>query len=195
MPSTRGERLRIARSKRFKSARSAAASLGIPPATYGAHERAELPGGRDYGGDEAITYGRHFDVSPGWLLTGNRSDLFTGLRESRSAVRPMGFDPQHFAQRLADVVLGLRGDVELLERVIEALRHSEFKNLTSSDQISLNIERLLSSLEASRGLTFSLANELDRSLPGFQLTFFDDRAAKPQLKKARRRRPKSDYKT
>jgi hypothetical protein len=70
MATTRGERLRIAREKRFKSARAAGKALGIPVSTYGAHERAESPGGRDYGPDEAKRYGRRFGVAPEWLLTG-----------------------------------------------------------------------------------------------------------------------------
>src|SRR5216684_6547066 len=68
----RGERLRAARMKRFRSARSAAIALAIPISTYGAHERAESPGGRDYGPDEARRYARHFGVTPEWLLTGHR---------------------------------------------------------------------------------------------------------------------------
>ena len=42
---TRGERLRAARLKHFKSARLAAIALHIPVSTYGAHERAQAPGG------------------------------------------------------------------------------------------------------------------------------------------------------
>jgi hypothetical protein len=56
--------------KRFKSARSAALALAVPISTYGAHERAESPGGRDYGPDEARRYARHFGVTPEWLLIG-----------------------------------------------------------------------------------------------------------------------------
>jgi hypothetical protein len=70
MATTRGERLRIAREKRFKSGRLAAKAMGIPVSTYGAHERAESPGGRDYGPDEAKRYARRFQVTPEWLLTG-----------------------------------------------------------------------------------------------------------------------------
>jgi hypothetical protein len=47
-------------------------ALGIPISTYGAHERAESPGGRDYGTDEARQYARWFGVMPEWLLTGHR---------------------------------------------------------------------------------------------------------------------------
>jgi hypothetical protein len=68
---TRGDRLRIAREHRgFKSGRIAAQALGIAISTYGAHERAEDPGGRDYGPDEAKRYAKRFGVTPEWLLTG-----------------------------------------------------------------------------------------------------------------------------
>jgi hypothetical protein len=72
MATTRGERLRTAREQFFKSARVAAKALGMPVSTYGAHERAEDPGGRDYGPDEAKRYGRRFRVTPEWLLTGRK---------------------------------------------------------------------------------------------------------------------------
>jgi len=64
--------LRIAREKRFKSARAAGKAMGIAVSTYGAHERAEAPGGRDYGPNEALRYGRFFGVTPEWLLTGRK---------------------------------------------------------------------------------------------------------------------------
>src|SRR5215510_6893295 len=70
MRTLRGERLRMAREKRYKSARLAAKAMGIAVSTYGAHERAETPGGRDYGPDEARKYARRFGVTPEWLLTG-----------------------------------------------------------------------------------------------------------------------------
>jgi hypothetical protein len=70
MAATRGDRLRIAREKKFKSARAAGKAMGIPVSTYGAHERAESPGGRDYGPDEAKRYARRFGVTAEWLLTG-----------------------------------------------------------------------------------------------------------------------------
>jgi phage repressor protein C with HTH and peptisase S24 domain len=70
MASTRGERLKEARARRFKSARLAAKAMGIAVSTYGAHERAEDPGGRDYGPEEAKRYARFFRVTPEWLLTG-----------------------------------------------------------------------------------------------------------------------------
>jgi Peptidase S24-like len=70
MATTRGERLRIARERRFKSARLAAKAIGMAISTYGAHERAEAAGGRDYGPNEAKRYARRFGVTPEWLLTG-----------------------------------------------------------------------------------------------------------------------------
>jgi hypothetical protein len=60
----------MARERRFRSARQAAKAIGLPPSTYGAHERAEAPGGRDYGPNEAKRYARRFGVTPEWLLTG-----------------------------------------------------------------------------------------------------------------------------
>lgn len=68
--STRGERLKAARSKLFPSARAAALSMGVAVSTYNAHERAEMPGGRDFSYDEAERYGRHLGVSAMWLMTG-----------------------------------------------------------------------------------------------------------------------------
>ena len=44
--------------------------MGIPVSTYGAHERAQSPGGRDYGPEDAKKYARRFGVTPEWLLTG-----------------------------------------------------------------------------------------------------------------------------
>jgi hypothetical protein len=84
MATTRGERLRIAREKHFKSARLAGKAMGIPVSTYGAHERAESAGGRDYGPDEAKKYGRRFKVAPEWLLTG-REPFPTGADEAPPA--------------------------------------------------------------------------------------------------------------
>jgi hypothetical protein len=72
MVTTRGKRLRAARKTRFRSARAAAFAMGIPVATYGAHERAQLSGGRDFGPEQAKRYARDFGVTPEWLLTGLR---------------------------------------------------------------------------------------------------------------------------
>src|SRR5215472_12584905 len=74
MATTRGERLRVSREKYFKSARLAAKAMGVAVSTYGAHERAEDPGGRDYGPEEATRYARRFHVTPEWLLTGRSPD-------------------------------------------------------------------------------------------------------------------------
>ncbi len=83
MASTRGERLRAARARRgFKSARLAAKAMGLALSTYGAHERAQAEGGRDYGPNEAKFYGRRLGVSPEWLLTGRGQgprDEFPGI--------------------------------------------------------------------------------------------------------------------
>src|SRR4030081_1097368 len=92
MTSTRGERLRIAREKRFKSARSAGKALGIAVSTYGAHERAESPGGRDYGPKKWVRYGRFFRVTPEWLLTGRQPFPFAEPEEPPGPkVRVVGY--------------------------------------------------------------------------------------------------------
>ena len=70
---TRGLRLRTARGEKFRSARAAAQAFGVPISTYGAHERAEAPGGRDFGPEEAAYYARLLNVTAEWLLTGLRS--------------------------------------------------------------------------------------------------------------------------
>jgi hypothetical protein len=67
---TRGERLRTARKRKFRSARAAAIAWGIPVSTYGAHERAQDLGGRDYGPNEARRYAELLEVTTEWLLTG-----------------------------------------------------------------------------------------------------------------------------
>jgi hypothetical protein len=79
----RGERLRRAREKRYPSGRQAAFALGIPNATYNAHEHAQQPGGRDFSPEEAQVYARHFGVRPEYLLMG------TIARESEPTDRPV----------------------------------------------------------------------------------------------------------
>ncbi len=64
-PLARAERLKIARSRYFRSGRAAAAALGVAPATYTAHENSF----REYGIDDAIRYAECFGVSLQWLLT------------------------------------------------------------------------------------------------------------------------------
>lgn len=68
--STRGDRLRQARAKHYRSARAAAEALDVPISTYNGHERAGHPGGRDYDPEQASFYARAFGVSDTWLLTG-----------------------------------------------------------------------------------------------------------------------------
>jgi transcriptional regulator with XRE-family HTH domain len=54
----------------FESARAAAKALGLPVSSYGAHERAQLAGGRDYSPEEATRYAEFFNTSAEWLLLG-----------------------------------------------------------------------------------------------------------------------------
>jgi hypothetical protein len=111
--------------KRFGSARAAAMDLGIPVSTYAAHERAQSPGGRDYGPEEAQRYAQRFGVTPEWLLTahlGRRETSptklkitgYTGLdlQVHFYAMAPE-FLPEIEAPKLANaatVALQIRGD-------------------------------------------------------------------------------------
>lgn len=64
---TRAERLKKARKDAgFRTARDAAASLGIPYSTYAGHENSS----RAYETDDAVIYARKFKVTIEWLLTG-----------------------------------------------------------------------------------------------------------------------------
>ena len=67
---TMGQRLRNARLKAgFSSATKAADALGISHSTYRAHEN----GQNEFGPQEAAVYGRKFDVSASYLLTGEEN--------------------------------------------------------------------------------------------------------------------------
>jgi phage repressor protein C with HTH and peptisase S24 domain len=78
--------------------------MGIPVSTYGAHERAQSPGGRDYGPEDAKKYARRFGVTPEWLLTG-REPFPTGADESPAApkVPVVGYVGAGSAAHLYDV--------------------------------------------------------------------------------------------
>src|SRR5262249_56983304 len=80
---------------------------GIPVSTYGAHERAQTPGGRDYGPEDAIKYARRFGVTPEWLLTG-REPFPTGADEPPPApkVRVVGYVGAGSTAHLYDVAQG-----------------------------------------------------------------------------------------
>jgi len=118
MATTRGERLRTAREKRFKSARLAAKAIGVAVSTYGAHERAQSPGGRDYGPEDAKKYARRFGVTPEWLLTG-REPFSVGQEPPPPKVPVVGYvgagSSAHFydvAQSDLDEVFGPPGAAE-----------------------------------------------------------------------------------
>jgi hypothetical protein len=124
MATTRGERLRLAREKRFKSARLAAKAIGVAVSTYGAHERAQSPGGRDYGPEDAKKYARRFGVTPEWLLTG-REPFSVGEEPPPPKVPVVGYvgagSTAHFydgvAQPDLDEVLGPPGAAEKMSAV------------------------------------------------------------------------------
>ena len=111
MTTTRGERLRMAREKHFPSARLAGKAMGMAVSTYGAHERAEQPGGRDYGPDEAKKYARRFGVTPEWLLTG-REPFPLGEDMQPAKVRVVGYVGAGAEAHIYDVAQGDLDEVE-----------------------------------------------------------------------------------
>ena len=63
----KAERLRAARKRAgFATASEAARALDMKPPTYTHHEN----GTRDFGDEEAVSYGEAFGVSPAWLILG-----------------------------------------------------------------------------------------------------------------------------
>lgn len=93
---TANQRLRKARiAAGFKTAREAYEKFGWNANSYRAHEA----GPREYGRKKAVLYGRAFNVSPMWLLTGeedigrgtlalNIDDLWLELHEIAQATIP-----------------------------------------------------------------------------------------------------------
>jgi SOS-response transcriptional repressor LexA len=133
MPSTRGERLRDARKKRFKSARAAALELAIPVSTYGAHERAQLPGGRDYSPEDAQRYAHIFGVTPEWLLTGHRRAAHDRGNASK--------DPQGTSTTKLRVIgyVGTGAQVHLYAVATEDLEEIEAPMLAAESTVALKI--------------------------------------------------------
>lgn len=66
---TPGERLKLLRKERFRSAAEAARALGLPEPTYSAHENES----RGIPREAAVRYARFFKASLDWLLTGKGS--------------------------------------------------------------------------------------------------------------------------
>lgn len=61
-----GDRLRLARAVKYRSAAQAAEALGVAASTYRAHEN----GQNEFSPEEARHYGKKFGVSAAYLLTG-----------------------------------------------------------------------------------------------------------------------------
>jgi len=116
MATTRGDRLRMAREKHFPSAREAGKAMGMAVSTYGAHERAEQPGGRDYGPNEAKKYARRFGVTPEWLLTG-REPFPIGADEPTPKARVVGYVGAGAEAHIYDIA---QGDLDEVEAPIAA---------------------------------------------------------------------------
>lgn len=76
----------------YRSARAAAAALGAKPATYAAHEN----GSRTFSVGDAIRYAELYNVSPGWILTGEHFSEDASARVSdTSLTEPVVADKPH----------------------------------------------------------------------------------------------------
>jgi hypothetical protein len=83
--------------------RKNALAFGIPVSTYGAHERAEERGGRDYGADEARQYARRFGVTTEWLLTGtNRVRGDQRVEHHPMSVKVVGYAQSAYLKNYID---------------------------------------------------------------------------------------------
>jgi hypothetical protein len=80
----------------------------MPVSTYGAHERAERPDGRDYGTEEARRYARRFSVTPEWLLTGLQPQQ---IEEPVAGELGSSFPPEEFDPPAAGATVPLAGYV------------------------------------------------------------------------------------
>lgn len=164
MTTTRGERLRIARQRHFKSARLAASALDIPVSTFGAHERAGQPGGRDFGVDEAERYGRRFGVAAEWLLTGRGSGGNLG--------NPAGeVEPEHENRQPSRAILikkyeSLASSVKKIGANLIRLRGSKGPFLFAPPLLGKNasIMEVLDCLETVAGELEKRGAELERVL-------------------------------
>ncbi|MBL4647215.1 MAG: helix-turn-helix transcriptional regulator, partial [Rhizobiales bacterium] len=94
----------------YRSGRAAAAAMGVRPATYASHEN----GSRAFGVPEAHKYAELFDVSPGWILTGEalHQDAYTDSRRpikpDQGAQLPEGLvDVHKFGEKVLELVAQL----------------------------------------------------------------------------------------
>jgi hypothetical protein len=144
---TRGERLRIARKRHFKSARAAAKALGVPPATYGAHERAQAPGGRgrDYSPEEAELYGFRFKVRPEWLLTGAgepESAVKLAMDVSETSLRSEIAIDERVLQAVDRAIIALDRNTAVMERFIAQVQPPFRVTLLDDPNLDALLERL-----------------------------------------------------
>lgn len=118
----------------YRSGRAAAAAMGMRPATYASHEN----GTRTFGVPEARKYADIFNVSPGWLLTGetlSQSDFKDSRVQSKPAAAPQT------KQNTIDVY---QFGKKILEMVAELAPHTEFASQPQSRTLGeVVIERLL----------------------------------------------------
>lgn len=99
----------------YRSGRAAAAAIGVRPATYASHEN----GSRSFGVPEARKYADIFNVSPGWLLTGealNQGEYSDARVRSKpepiSQTTENSIDVYHFGKKILEMVTELAPQTE-----------------------------------------------------------------------------------
>jgi phage repressor protein C with HTH and peptisase S24 domain len=94
------ERLKQARlNAGYRTATEAAKKMGVKVPTYSGHEN----GSRKFDADAALLYGKRYNVSPGWLLTGEQAN---DSRRNGSLSDPTDFQPVDITMEVGLPVLG-----------------------------------------------------------------------------------------
>lgn len=102
--------------------------MGIAPATYGAHERAESDGGRDYGPEEAQRYGLFLHVSAEWLLTGDGDpsqsnyELKPAPHDRYAALGEKAPNRDATIKRIRSIQQSIAKDLKVLDTIIDKLK-------------------------------------------------------------------------
>lgn len=112
----------------YRSARAAASVLRVKPATYAAHEN----GTRTFSVGDAIRYAELYNVSPGWILTGEHfhDDKYTKISDTsltepvvrknpQSSEEPRSEEPQKSSEAMSQSAIYNFGKqaLELLGRI------------------------------------------------------------------------------
>ncbi len=122
----------------YRSGRAAAAAIGVRPATYAAHEN----GSRNFGVPDARKYAEQFNVSPGWLLTGEALDQ-GDYHDARFQSQPNPLPRQQAKSDDTAIDVYTFGR-KILDLVSELAPHTEFSPKSDARTLAeVIIERML----------------------------------------------------